>query len=124
IVSSSHATSDAVEGVGATRHCDLTNGATLEETIREWVPEESVTISIDEATKVPIAHAVSTFSITETENGRQITMTTDFTPKGGPLGRLLGPVMKPVFRKGNRGLLAEWDAAAGTITAPAAGSAR
>ena len=47
----SFATSDAVGGVGARRHCDLAPIGELEETIQEWVPEERLVVAIDSAAK-------------------------------------------------------------------------
>jgi len=111
-LTSSHATSAETSGVGARRHCDLTSGGTLEETVRHWDEGRELAISIDEATKVPLKSAVSTFTIVESPNGHTITMATEFTPKGGPVGRLIGPLLKPLLRKGNSGLLEEWESAA------------
>ena len=112
-LTSSHATSESTSGTGATRHCDLKNGGTLEETVRAWDDGSRLVISIDEATKVPIKRAQSTFTINEDGGGgRTIEMETDFTPKGGPVGLLFTPVLKLALKKGNRGLLDEWHEAA------------
>ncbi len=114
-LTASHATSERTSGVGAQRHCDLSSGGTLEETVREWDEGHTLTISIDEVTKVPLKRATSTFRIDKSAKGHTITMETDFTPKGGPFGRLLGPVLKPLLKKGNGGLLKEWEAAADSL---------
>lgn len=53
-VERSYVTSKQQEGVGATRHCDLTmNGATLEEKITEWIEGESLKIDVFELNNLP-----------------------------------------------------------------------
>ena len=62
-VKTSFSTSDSAEGVGAKRHCDLAPLGGLEETIGEWVPDEKLVVNIDSATKLPMKHAVATFTL-------------------------------------------------------------
>ncbi len=48
-VKKSFSTSDATNGVGAQRHCDLAPMGALEETVQVWEPEARMEISIDSA---------------------------------------------------------------------------
>ena len=103
-INESHSTSDAANGVGATRHCDLGPGGELEETIRGWEPNERMAISIDAATKAPIKGGLGTFVLTGDDAGPiEVTLAFDYTPKGGPIGNLFGKVLDKQFLKGFHG---------------------
>jgi uncharacterized protein YndB with AHSA1/START domain len=109
-VNESHSTSDAANGVGATRHCDLGPGGQLEETIRAWEPNESMAISIDTATKAPIKGGLGTFVLTGDDAGpTEVALRFDYTPKGGPIGNLFGKVFDKQFMKGFHGYLNDLD---------------
>lgn len=123
-VAKSHATGEAVAGVGATRHCDLAQmGATLEETIREWQPEDRLVITIDSATRVPIKSATATFELTADGDSTKVVMIYDYDTKYGVVGRLMGSMMDKQFTKGFEGFLADLDTAA-RKAAPAASDDR
>lgn len=112
-VNESHSTSDAANGVGATRHCDLGPGGELEETIRSWKPNESMAISIDTATKAPIKGGLGTFVLTGDDAGpTEVALQFDYTPKGGPIGTLFGNVIDKQFMKGFHGYLNDLDSTA------------
>ena len=111
-VVASHATSESTAGVGATRHCDLSSGGTLEETVRAWDDRQSMTISVDDATKVPFTKALATFRIADSGEGHSLIMEADYSMKGGPLGAILGHLLKPTLKKNYRAVLDEWEAAA------------
>ena len=102
-VAASHSTSEATEGVGATRHCDLKPAGGLEETIREWQPEDRLVISIDKATKIPIKNGLATFTLADDRDGTRFTLDYDYQAKGGPLSGLIGRVMKGQLQKGFAG---------------------
>ncbi len=112
-VNESHSTSDAANGVGATRHCDLGPGGALEETIRDWEPNERMAISIDAATKAPIKGGLGTFLLTGDEAGpTEVALNFEYTPKGGPIGNLFGRVLDKQFTKGFRGYFTDLDSTA------------
>ena len=109
-VNESHSTSDAANGVGATRHCDLGPGGALDETIREWEPNNSMAISIDSATKAPIKGALGTFVLTGDDAGpTEVALQFDYTPKGGPIGNLFGRMLDKQFTKNFHGYLDDLD---------------
>jgi uncharacterized protein YndB with AHSA1/START domain len=108
----SRSTSDAGEGVGATRHCDLAPVGALEETITEWSPEDKLVISIDSAAKLPIKSGLVTFDLDADGDTTRTTLTYEYEPKFGPIGSLSGPVIDRQLRKGFAGFLADLEAAA------------
>jgi len=111
-VKKSFATSESTSGVGATRHCDLAPLGELEETILEWQPDERLVISIDAAAKLPIRSGQVTFTLDESGDATTTTLDYAYEPKGGPLGRLIGPMVDRQLRSGFTGFLADLDAAA------------
>lgn len=109
----SKSTSEAQQGVGATRHCDLKPAGGLEETIRVWEPESRLAISIDEATKVPIKSGLATFSLGDgAEGSTPFTLDYEYKAKGGPLAGLLGSAMKGALKKGFGGFIDDLETAA------------
>ena len=112
-VNESHSTSAEANGVGATRHCDLGPGGALEETIREWEPNNSMAISIDSATKAPIKGGLGTFALAGDDAGpTEVALQFEYTPKGGPIGNLFGRVLDKQFLKSFHGYLTDLDSTA------------
>lgn len=112
-ITKSYATSEATEGVGAKRHCDLAPTGSLEETIQEWQPEERLVISIDETARLPIKRGVMTFTLAEAGERTDYTMNYEYEPKGGPVASLVGVVLDGRLRKGFTGFMDQLEAAAG-----------
>lgn len=109
-VTQSYSTSDAVEGVGAKRHCDLAPMGTLEETIAEWHPGDKLVISIDSAGKLPMNRGQVTFWLAD--EGAPTTIDYAYEPRFGVLGRLLGPVIDKQLVNGMAGFLKDLEAEA------------
>lgn len=91
---------NAETGQGATRQCNLDAKNHIQERIVSYVPEKSLRIHIYDGT-LPMKEAYATFDFQAVgPNRTEVTMTMDFTPKFGLLGRLLMvPMMKPQLRK-------------------------
>ncbi len=87
-------------GLGATRQCDLNDGKNhIQERIIGYTPMKELKIDIYNGT-LPLKRAEATFKFKELgPNKSEISMTMEFTPKFGLLGRLMVPMMKPQFRK-------------------------
>ena len=64
-VKTSVQTSDAFNGVGATRSCDLAPMGAIKERIAEWDPENKIVIDIYETAKMPVKSSLTTFSLEE-----------------------------------------------------------
>lgn len=106
-VTASHATGDFTEGVGATRHCDLAPMGALEETVREWEPDKKMVVSIDEARKLPMRHAVATFTLEPAGASTKVTVHYEYEPRP----RLMGPLLDRQLTKGFRGFITDLGAA-------------
>ena len=110
----SYSTGDAAEGVGATRHCDLSPTGSLEEMIREWEPEKKMVVSIDSASMLPIRKGLATFTLGDTGDAATTGMQLDydFETKWGFVGKLMGGSMTKQLTKGFTGFLEDLEAAA------------
>ena len=89
----SYPTSEATGGLGATRHCDLTNG-TVEERIVEWTEGNGYKLLVFQAKPNPPIKD-PTVSIYLREDGENTIAygTASYEMKGGPIGALLNAVM-------------------------------
>ncbi|MGB5368085.1 MAG: SRPBCC family protein [Polyangiales bacterium] len=112
-VKESFSTSDATEGVGAKRHCDLAPAGGLEETIQVWEPDARLEISIDSAKGLPIQHGLAKFALKPSELGTLVTVAYSYQPKFGVVGQLMGRLlMDGQLTKGFRGFLKDLEQAA------------
>ena len=112
-VKTSLSTSNAVEGVGAQRHCDLTPMGSLEETVAGWTPESQMVVTIDSTSKLPIKNGEVTFDLhPESETQTTVTVEYKYTTKFGPIGRLMGPILDKQLTAGFQGFLSDLEAAA------------
>ena len=111
-VKKSFATGDLTEGVGATRHCDLSPIGSLEETVRGWQPGNELVVSIDSASKLPIRRGQATFGMADAEAGSRVSVSYDYETKYGLLGRLLGGRLDKQLVSGFNGFLTDLEAAA------------
>ena len=112
-IKASYATSEATEGVGASRHCDLAPMGALEETVRAWEPEGRLVVFIDEAARLPMKRAEMTFTLTEVASGRTgLSMSYDYHPSGGRFAPLVGRALDQQFTKGFTGFMEQLEVAA------------
>ena len=87
-------------GLGAQRQCDLSEGGKqfVRERIVAYEPPHRMVIDIFEAS-VPIKSATATLKLAPIGTDRtKVSMTMAFKPGLGPLGLLLGPMMKLQFK--------------------------
>lgn len=99
-------TSDAKEGLGASRHCDLAPFGTVEERIDVWEPQQRLRLAIFENTKMPFTRATADFSLTDEGEATRVSVLFDYTPRFGFVGRLLNPLgLRTQMQRGMKGLL-------------------
>ncbi len=110
-VKNSFSTSEATEGVGARRHCDLSPAGALEEIITLWEPEDKLGIEIESVAKLPVKRADVLFNLEGDEDQTAIEVSYAYETKFGPVGKLLGPILDPQLRKGFSAFLKDLDAA-------------
>ena len=72
-VISTRYTSEAREGVGASRHCDLPDEGYVEERVTNWKPGESYTINIYEGSEIVAPFATQDARFTLIEDGQETT---------------------------------------------------
>lgn len=109
-VKKSFSTSDATEGIGAKRHCDLAPMGALEETVKVWEPESRMEISIDSAEGLPIRRGLATFVLEPSGSGTQVSVAYDYQPKFGFLGQIMGSLfLDGQLTKGFAGFLKDLD---------------
>ncbi len=89
----------ASTGMGATRQCDMRDGKNfIQERIIGYDPHRKLVIDIYNGT-LPLKSAVATFDFRAHGAQRsEVTMTMEFTPKMGLLGKMMLPLMKRQFR--------------------------
>ena len=86
------------KGQGAKRQCDLNDGKNwIREEVVEYIPYQQMTFNIYEGT-MPLKSAKATLRFHKVmANRTEISMSMDFEPKMGLLGKLMLPMMKPKF---------------------------
>ncbi len=88
-VAKSYTTSEATQGEGATRHCDLENGnAQLEERAFDWREGEGFKIDVYKSS-LPLKRNIVSFEIEPSGDGTLATVTADYQLKYGPIGMLM-----------------------------------
>ena len=117
-VKKSYAISEASNGVGAQRHCNIAPAGQLEETIRKWEPETMMAISIDAAKKMPIKSALGTFTLEDRGDSTSVRLDFEYHPRFGPIGRLLTPLLDKQFAKSFDGYMTDLQAAVQATTSP------
>ncbi|MBM7035035.1 SRPBCC family protein [Vibrio ulleungensis] len=96
-------------GLGAQRQCRFADGSSLIETIIEYNDGEGYRMELSDYS-FPLKYMYSDISVIPlSDTSCEITMSTDFLVKAGPLGWLLGhfvmrPIMKGAFEKVMSGL--------------------
>ncbi|MFQ5509768.1 MAG: SRPBCC family protein [Leptospirillia bacterium] len=80
-------------GIGAVRRCDLKDGQFLRERVVDWNEGEWYRVEIFESS-MPLASAFGTLGVSDAaDGGSEAYMIMDYTPKFGPLGRLMDRMM-------------------------------
>ena len=108
-VPKSYSTNNQSGGKGATRHCDLGGGSSIEERVIEWKDGESMAIEIYDGKKAPpFKRAVATLAVREAgPNATIASGTIDYTMKFGPIGALMDTlIVKSQFSKAWAGIFA------------------
>lgn len=103
---------DQTQGVGARRQVDLAPVGTMVETVTSWEDGRTIATRNQPSALVPFNHAESKLTLQPGGNGTAITFDYRYVPRGGPLGRLTGPVIDAMLRKNFESMLASIEEAA------------
>jgi Polyketide cyclase / dehydrase and lipid transport len=84
---------DQVHGVGARRRVNLKPVGALVETVTTWEEGRTIATMNQPSALVPFKQAESRLTLDPDGDGTAITFEYRYVPRGGPLGRLTGPVI-------------------------------
>ncbi|HEX3197914.1 MAG TPA: SRPBCC family protein [Propionibacteriaceae bacterium] len=84
---------DQTSGVGARRRVELKPIGSMEETVTFWEEGRRIDTQNLPSASVPFSHAESTLTLEPDAEGTLATFDYRYVPRGGPLGRLAGPLI-------------------------------
>jgi hypothetical protein len=103
----------AGSGAGAVRRCYNNAGQGWSETCTLWQPGTRYVMEVDTSDyPYPMSVMRGTFDVDDVGNGSIIRLRFDYKVKGGPAGRVLGLLLRPVFARTCKGLLDSLEQAA------------
>jgi len=103
---------DQTHGVGARRQVDLKPVGTLTETVTAWEEGRTIATANQTSALVPFKQAESKLTLAPDGEGTAITFDYRYVPKGGPVGRLSGPVIDRMLTMNFQSMLAAAEEAA------------
>jgi hypothetical protein len=103
---------DQARGVGARRQVDLAPVGTLVETVTAWEEGRSIATKNQPSALVPFKQAESRLTLEPDGQGTAITFDYSYVPRGGPVGRLTGPLIDTMLRRDFENMLASVEEAA------------
>ncbi len=99
-VKSSRRTSEAHNGLGAERTCELAPFGSLDERIIGWEPEQLLQVDVHTVSKMPIKRSVTTFTLREIDaNTTEVTMAPEAEAKGGLMSGLIAKRLEKALPK-------------------------
>lgn len=103
---------DQTQGLGARRQVDLAPVGTLVETVTAWEEGRSIATMNQPSALVPFKQAESRLALEPEGDGTTITFDYRYVPRGGPVGRLTGPVIDTMLKRTFESMLASIEEAA------------
>ena len=103
---------DQTRGVGARRQVDLAPAGTMVETVTAWEEGRTLTTTNQPSALVPFKQAEAKLTLEPDSDGTVITFDYRYVPRGGPMGRLTGPVIDRMLRTNFEGMMAAVEEAA------------
>jgi len=104
---------DQSSGVGARRHVDLKPIGSMDETVTAWEEGRRIDTRNQPSISVPFKRAETTLRLEpDGEQGTLATFDYGYLPRGGPLGRLTGPLMDKMLTATFTDMLAATEQAA------------
>jgi uncharacterized protein YndB with AHSA1/START domain len=113
-VRATSAIGDQSSGVGARRLVALKPIGSMEETVTVWEEGRRLDTENRPSQAVPFSRAASTLTLEPVSGGTLATFDYRFVPRGGPLGRLTGPLIERMLRATFDEMLAAIESAATT----------
>ena len=100
-IAKSEIVSEAKQGPGAARRCDLAPGGWFKERVSAWRPNESLSFELYECT-LPVRALRHSYTLVSEGGGTLVSQRMEYRLKFGPLGKLLDAMM--VRRKWDAGI--------------------
>lgn len=103
---------DQHQGVGARRQVELKPFGTMVETVSAWEEGRTLATTNQPSPRVPFKRAAAKLTLEPGGDGTAITFDYRYVPRGGPMGRLTGPVIDRMLRRNFASMLASIEQAA------------
>jgi hypothetical protein len=103
---------DQTRGLGARRHVELRPIGGMEETIIAWEDGRKIVTQNQPSATVPFKQAEATLTLERKNDGALVTFDYRYVPRGGPLGRVTGPLIDRMLTANFNGMLAAIEEAA------------
>jgi len=103
---------DQTHGVGARREVELKPVGALVETVTAWEDGRTLATTNQPSMLVPFKRAQAMLTLEPDGDGCTITFEYRYVPRGGPMGRLTGPVIDRLLRRDFGSMLAAIEEAA------------
>jgi hypothetical protein len=103
---------DQTRGVGARRRVELKPIGSMDETVTIWEEGRRIDTQNLPSASVPFKHAESTLTLEPDGEGTLATFDYRYLPRGGPLGRLAGPLIDKMLTGTFTDMLTAMDEAA------------
>jgi hypothetical protein len=84
---------DQTSGVGARRHVELKPMGSMDETVTAWEEGRRIDTENHPSVSVPFNRAESTLTLEPDDVGTMVTFDYRYVPRGGPIGRVSGPLI-------------------------------
>jgi len=110
---STQAIGDQTSGVGARRRVELKPMGSMDETVTVWEDGRRIATHNVPSASVSIRSAASTLTLEAGAEGTLATFDYRYVPRGGPLGRLTGPLIDRMLTGTFTDMLASVDESAG-----------
>jgi hypothetical protein len=111
-IRSTRAIGDQTSGVGARRRVDLKPLGSMNETVTAWEAGHRVDTQNQPSVLVPFKKAESMLTLEPDGDGTLATFDYRYVPRGGPLGRLTGPMIDKMLTATFADMLAATEKAA------------
>ena len=106
---------DQTHGVGARRQVDLKPVGTLVETVTLWEEGRMLATTNQPSALVPFKYAEARLTVEPDGDATVITFDYRYVPRGGPIGRLTGPVIDRMLSASFGSMLAAIEGAASNV---------
>ena len=112
-VRATRAIGDQTSGVGARRRVELKPIGSMDETVTVWQTGHRIDTRNQPSASVPFKHAATTLTLEPDDDGTLATFDYRYVPRGGPLGRLTGPLIDKMLTATFTDMLASTEVALG-----------